>query len=124
MFGTIPQALAEFGLSHVQAVGFPIKKVPSELRLKIFAHEVDYQSNGRLPPLIVALGADKELYEEAREIYKKVNLLVFNRNQDDFRVMPMKELFKIRHLTIVVPSIEQVILFLQMSISISGRTPY
>jgi len=54
-----------------------LKKLPPEVREMIFRHCVDF-TEGKTPPLIVALRGDKKLYREAMRLFYKLNYFTLN----------------------------------------------
>ncbi|KAE8443120.1 hypothetical protein EG329_002364 [Mollisiaceae sp. DMI_Dod_QoI] len=82
---------------------FPLKEVPQELWELIFRHEVALQPLKRLPSLLLAFSPIKEseLYQEVKRTFEMVNAVVTERNQRDFKTLPMNELLEIRHLTLI-----------------------
>lgn len=89
---------------------FHLKNLPQELRLKIYAHELFHLPYGDPPALFEALTHDEFLaddYIRAIRLYSYGgddlnNFRVTNDNAEAFRKMPMKELLKIKHLTLMI----------------------
>jgi hypothetical protein len=83
---------------------FPLKSLPAEIRKFIYPHNnalaLPHDSK-TIPALLLALAADKELFEEALEMYKSINVVVTKQNIEQFKGMRMKDLLKFRHLKIV-----------------------
>lgn len=93
-----------------------LKKLPQEIRLQIYAHDlVHYPSVESEPPaLLKALAGDEffvDDYVRAVRLYSyggsdMNNFKVTKENTEAFNRMPMKEMLKIRHLTLVMKTDE------------------
>jgi uncharacterized protein YjbI with pentapeptide repeats len=55
-----------------------LRKLPPEVREMIFRHCVDF-TDGKIPPLIIALRADQKLYHEALKVFFKLNVFTLNK---------------------------------------------
>jgi hypothetical protein len=87
---------------------FHLKELPQELRMNIYAHELYHLPMTKEPALLQVLAKDKFLiddYARAVRLWEyggMHNFLVTSANVNAFHRMPMKEMLKIKHLTIVV----------------------
>jgi hypothetical protein len=54
-----------------------------------------------LPPLLLALQEDQEMYDEAYEVYLKINCTLTVHNCEEFRKIPRKAMMEMRHLRII-----------------------
>jgi len=87
---------------------FHLKKLPQELRMKIYAHELYHLPVSKEPALLQVLAKDKFLLDDYRRAIRlweyggMHNFKVTSANVDTFHRMPMKDMMKIKHLTIVV----------------------
>jgi hypothetical protein len=96
--------------SNAAEAPFHLKKLPQEVRLKIYAHELVHYPSGNPLTLLEALARDEHLandYVRAVRLYNygendKNNFRVTKANMEVFMRMPMKEMLKIKHFTLVV----------------------
>jgi hypothetical protein len=77
------------------------KTLPMELRVLVYMNGLQLQPGLQAPALLLALAANQDLYAEALPIYEKINFFAKIRNKQLFLKMPLKDLLKIRHLTLV-----------------------
>ena len=80
---------------------FHYKALPVEIRLKILPILLEPQPSKGVPAILVALYKDPELYTEAQELYRKINVVISIKNQAAFRKVKMVDLLKIRCLKLV-----------------------
>jgi hypothetical protein len=82
--------------------GFRLRKLPAEIRVKIYPHNAARALTHDLspPPLLSALYADTEMYIEARELYYKINVSVSPASIDAFKQKDDAEMEKIMHIRI------------------------
>ncbi|KAF8854992.1 hypothetical protein BDZ45DRAFT_746883 [Acephala macrosclerotiorum] len=68
-----------------------------------YRSDVALEPGNPLPPLLLAFSSteEPELYQEAKRTFKDVNVVLMERNQDAFKALPMKQMLKIRHLTLI-----------------------
>jgi len=85
--------------SSPKAISF--KDLPWELRQLIYPHALELQPGLQAPPLLLALASEPHLYEEAREVYKRVNFVLNYRTEAAFRAMAPEALLEIPNLTVV-----------------------
>lgn len=77
-------------------IGF--KDLPEEIRKMVYPLSsllAIPHDDSMLPNLLVALAFEKELFAEALEIYKRINVRVTNDNIQIFKCMRMKELLQL-----------------------------
>lgn len=94
----------EGSLSPTAELGNRVKNLPTELRQIICTSVLETGPRGRILPFLLAYaraGKDAKLHKEVHEIYQRVNFLVDLATQKAFKLLPMKKLFQVRHLTIV-----------------------
>jgi hypothetical protein len=83
-------------LDHQQ--GFPLKALPIELRLKIYPSQLRLQYEKQAPALLLALAADKDLYQEVKEVFRKLNICFTGLNSQALKEMSLSKIFQFRHL--------------------------
>lgn len=81
---------------------FHYKALPAEIRLKILPTLLEPQPNKGVPAILVALYKDPELYAEAQELYRTINVVISIKNQAEFRKVKMVDLLKIRCLKLLM----------------------
>jgi hypothetical protein len=79
---------------------FPLKRLPKELRLKIYplnsALSLSYTNEP--PPLLLALAADPDMYAEARHLYLTQNASISHSSQEAFRKWRMSRILQLKHI--------------------------
>jgi hypothetical protein len=61
-----------------------------------------------VPPLLLALAGDKELYAEAKACYKKSNALITFSAEAEFKKMKLADMFKLTGIKLMFRDGEQV----------------
>ncbi|KUJ13968.1 uncharacterized protein LY89DRAFT_736971 [Mollisia scopiformis] len=91
-----------------QSRGFPLRQLPPEILDQIFRSNMTPEPLTRLPPLLLSFSPTKEpqLYQEAKKLYKETNFVVTYRNEKEFMALPMKDMMKIHHITVVLEEID------------------
>lgn len=77
---------------------FPLKKLPVEVRMRIYPYKLRLRHDKQASPLLLALAADKDLYGEARKVYKVNICFTTNSNCDPLKQLSLSKIFKFRHL--------------------------
>ncbi|KAE9380139.1 hypothetical protein N431DRAFT_448944 [Stipitochalara longipes BDJ] len=70
-----------------------LRKLPPEIRLRIYPHVLAQKWNNKLPNLLLAFREQPDLYAEAKEIYLEIN-----REWNESNDLPVAEHFKLKHL--------------------------
>lgn len=78
-----------------------LKDLPKEVREKIFNHVVYFEPGGQAPKLLIALGKESGMYEEAKHAMMKTNFVVTKDNLETFKDLKWVDRAKIRHLMII-----------------------
>jgi hypothetical protein len=83
---------------------FPLKSLPAEIQKFIYPHNNTLalpHDSKTIPALLLALTANEELFEEALEMYKPINVVVTKQNIEQFKGMRMKDLLKFQCFKII-----------------------
>ena len=83
---------------------FDYKNLAVEIRLKILHTLLEPQPNKGVPAILVALFKEPNLYAEAQQLYRKINVVVSSKNQAEFQKVKMVDLLKIRCIKLVMES--------------------
>jgi len=79
---------------------FPFKNLLAETRVIIYPDALQLQHDSQAPTLLLALVADKVLYNQAFAIYRKINANVAKKDKDSFKKQPLSRLLEIKYFRI------------------------
>jgi hypothetical protein len=85
---------------------FDYKRLPAEIRLKILPPLLEPKPNKGVPDILVAISKDPELYGEAQQLYRKINVVISSDSQAEFRKVKMVDLLKIRCIKLIMQPVQ------------------
>jgi hypothetical protein len=72
-----------------------------EIRVMIYPEALAQGFGDALPPLLLALQENQDMYDEAYEVYLKISYTLTLHNCEEFRKIPRKAMMEMRHLKMI-----------------------